>query len=82
MELTTQPLSIRTTRRLRRLSSMPQASPVGPAPTTTTSKVSAPTSQHPFYRLVHLLERASQSGRILAAGFRHIGPAAAFSADG
>src|SRR5579862_1453377 len=43
MELTTQPLSIRTARTPRFLSSMPQARPVGPAPTMTTSKLSTTT---------------------------------------
>src|SRR6516165_9788111 len=40
MEFTTHPLSTITARTFRRLSSIPQARPVGPAPTTTTSTVS------------------------------------------
>src|SRR5256885_10929484 len=50
-ELTTQPLSIKMARRPRRFSSMPQASPVGPAPTMVTSKTASneDTLEHPPY---------------------------------
>src|SRR5204862_755529 len=50
IELTTQPLSIRTARTPRRLSSMPQARPVGPAPTTTASNDSLLTAYFPLRR--------------------------------
>src|SRR5579862_4669505 len=58
---------------------MPQASPVGPAPTMTTSKDS--TLQHSLHTCVDLGQSVIQRGCIFAAGFGHIGSSAAFAAD-
>ncbi len=59
---------------------MPQARPVGPAPTTTTSKVSTATAFP--RRSVSRIERAGECRGIFAACFGHVGTSAAFAADG
>src|SRR5439155_21925887 len=79
MELTTQPLSSITALTPRRLSSIPQASPVGPAPTTTTSKLS--TLEHLLDAGIDAAEGARPRRRIFSASLGHVRPASALSAD-
>ena len=62
---------------------MPQARPVGPAPTTTTSNCSTFTALlSTLARRLGFERRAAAAARIFAAAFGHVGPAAAFAADG
>src|ERR1700693_1228228 len=82
MEFTTQPLSIRTVLTPRCFSSIPQAKPVGPAPTPPRPpRRPAPPSEHPFHGGIDLSQRAGKRGWIFAAGLRHIRTPAAFAPD-
>ena len=58
---------------------MPQARPVGPAPTMTASNVSI-ALQHPLDARINLRQRARQRRRILAARLGHVRPASALAA--
>src|SRR5581483_2597876 len=64
--------------RPRCFSSMPQARPVGPAPTMIASSVS--TSEHALDGGVNVLERRWKRRNVLAAGLGHIGATAALAA--
>src|ERR1035438_1111451 len=61
---------------------MPQASPVGPAPTTIASKDSVTALQFALHFAIYVFQRAGDGGCILAAAFRHVRPAAALAAYG
>src|SRR6476660_6577183 len=82
MELTTHPFSITTVLTPRFCSSMAQARPVGPAPTTRASKGSVIRASQLARDLgVDGFESAIERRRIFASAFGHVGTAAAFAAD-
>src|ERR1700758_4921430 len=81
MELTMQPLSNRIAVKPRFSISIPQASPVGPAPTTATSKCSMLPLQESLDFSVNVFESAAQRLDIGAAALCHIWPSATFTAD-